>query len=168
MYWVDNKILLQLAVLLCGSAYSVLTFVVFESNSVDVSSFIIIDKPHTFMSILCNNLIVGFLMSGVANYFRIGLTKKLFQNLMSWIRRRLRMMIMKGWKSWKPLHRQLRRMGYKGKFEKISVTRWRNSSTTPVHMALPNEYFLNIGLYPLDSVVGNTSHQYYQFVLNKV
>ncbi|WP_198550736.1 group II intron maturase-specific domain-containing protein [Salegentibacter salinarum] len=63
------------------------------------------------------------LLRGFANYFRIGLTKKLFQDLLSWIRRRLRMMVMKSWKSWKPLHRQLRRMGYKGNFLKLSVTR---------------------------------------------
>lgn len=107
-------------------------------------------------------------LRGFSNYFRIGLTKRLFQDLMSWIRRRLRMMIMKSWKSWKLLHRQLRRMGYKGKFEKISVTRWRNSSTTPVHMALPKQYFLDIGLYPMETVDGNTLHQYYSSVLNKV
>lgn len=107
------------------------------------------------------------LLRGFANYFRIGLTKKLFQVLMSWIRRRLRMMVMKGWKSWKPLHRQLRRMGYKGKFKKISVTRWRNSSTTLAHMALPKGYFTNTGLYSIDSVAVNTLHQYYQSVLNK-
>lgn len=107
-------------------------------------------------------------LRGFANYFRIGITHRLFRNLMSWIRRRLRMMIMKSWKSWKPLHRQLRRMGYKGKFEKISVTRWRNSSTTPVHMALPKQYFLDIGLYPMETVSGKTLHQYYSSVLNKV
>lgn len=105
------------------------------------------------------------MLRGFANYFHIGITHRLFQNLMSWIRRRLRMMIMK---SWKPLHRQLRRMGYKGKFEKISVTRWRNSSTTPVHMALPKQYFLDIGLSPMETVSGKTLHQYYSSVLNKV
>lgn len=107
-------------------------------------------------------------LRGFTNYFRIGSTHRLFRDLMSWIRRRLRMMIMKSWKSWKPLHRQLRRMGYKGKFEKVSVTRWRNSSTTPIHMALPNQYFLDIGLYPMEEVSGKTLHQYYSFVLNKV
>lgn len=108
------------------------------------------------------------LLRGFANYFRIGLTKKLFQDLSSWIRRRLRMMVMKSWKSWKPLHRQLRRMGYKGNFLKISVTRWRNSSTNLIHYALPNKYFTELGLYEMDTVEGNTLHQYYQTVLNKI
>lgn len=108
------------------------------------------------------------ILRGFSNYYRIGLTKRLFKELMSWIRRRLRMMVMKGWKSWKPLHRQLRRMGYRGKFQKISVTRWKNSSTTPIHMALPAAYFRDLGLYALDKVEGNTLHQHYDFVLNKV
>ncbi|WP_218152252.1 hypothetical protein, partial [Salegentibacter agarivorans] len=82
--------------------------------------------------------------------------------------RRLRMMVMKSWKSWKPLHRQLRRMGYKGNFLKISVTRWRNSSTNLIHYALPNKYFSELGLYAMDTVEGNTLHQYYQTVLNKI
>ena len=107
-------------------------------------------------------------LRGFTNYFRIGFAKSLFRNLMSWIRRRLRMMVMKSWKSWKPLHRQLRRMRYRGKYEKISVTRWRNSSSTLVHTALPKKYFLDLGLYSLESVVTNTLHQYYAFVLNKV
>lgn len=107
-------------------------------------------------------------LRGFANYFRIGLAKKLFQNLMSWIRRRLRMMVMKGWKSWKPLHKQLRRLGYQGKFQKISVTRWRNSSTNLIHMALPRNYFSDRGLYEMDMLAVNTLHQHYDFVLNKV
>ncbi len=39
---------------------------------------------------------------------------------MEWLHRRLRMKKMKEWKRWKPLHKQLRRRGYKGPFEKIS------------------------------------------------
>lgn len=107
-------------------------------------------------------------LRGFANYFKIGLTKSLFQNLMSWIRRRLRMMVMKSWKSWKPLHKQLRRRGYQGTFQKISVTRWRNSSTGIIHMALPRTYFTERGLYDMGKVVVNTLHQHYDYVLNKV
>ncbi|MCK5022539.1 MAG: group II intron reverse transcriptase/maturase [Candidatus Aenigmarchaeota archaeon] len=108
------------------------------------------------------------LLQGFSNYYCIGLTKGLFENLMSWIRRRLRMMIMKAWKSWKPLHKQLRRMGYKGNFEKISVTRWRNSNSPLIHMALRNFWFEEAGLYQMEKVVTNTLHQYFDVVLNKV
>lgn len=111
---------------------------------------------------------LNMLLRGFSNYFRIGLSKSLFKGFMSWIRRRLRMMIMKAWKSWKPLHKQLRRKGYKGKFEKISVTRWRNSSCTLAHMALPSCWFEENGLYNMDKVVTNALHQYYNIVLNKV
>jgi group II intron reverse transcriptase/maturase len=109
-----------------------------------------------------NQLLKGFTM-----YYRIALSKKLFSSLMSWVRRRLRMMIMKSWKSWKGLHKQLRRMGYKGSFEKISVTRWRNSSCQLAHMALPNSWFDEMLLFNMEKVKTNTLHQYYQ-ILNMV
>ena len=102
-----------------------------------------------------NQLLIGFSM-----YYRVALSKKLFSNLMSWIRRRLRMMIMRSWKSWKGLHKQLRRMGYKGSFEKISVTHWRNSSCKLLHMALPNSWFDNAHLFNMEKVNTNTLHQY--------
>ena len=108
------------------------------------------------------------LLKGYTMYYRIALSKKLFSSLMSWIRRRLRMMIMKSWKSWKGLHKQLRRMGYKGSFEKISVTCWRNSSCQLLHMALPNTWFNEMHLFNMEKVKTNTLHQYYDFVLNKV
>ena len=107
------------------------------------------------------------LLKGYTMYYRIALGKKLFSSLMSWIRRRLRMMIMKSWKSWKGLHKQLRRMGYKGSFEKISVTRWRNSSCQLAHMALPNSWFDEIHLFNMEKVKTNTLHQYFK-VLNKI
>lgn len=111
---------------------------------------------------------LNLLLKGYSMYYRVALSKSVFAKLMSWIRRRLRMMIMKSWKSWKGLHRQLRRMGYKGSFEKISVTRWRNSSCQLLHMALPNSWFDEMYLFNMENVKTNTLHQYYNFVLNKV
>ena len=103
---------------------------------------------------------LNFLLKGYSMYYRIALSKKLFASLMSWIRRRLRMMVMKSWKSWKGLHKQLRRMGYKGSFEKISVRRWRNSSCHLLHMALPNKWFDELHLFNMERVKTNTLHQY--------
>lgn len=111
---------------------------------------------------------LNFLLKGYSMYFRVAMSKELFRHLMSWVRRRLRMMIMKSWKSWKSLHKQLRRMGYKGSFEKISVTRWRNSNCPLLHMALPNTWFEGKHLFNMEKVTTNTLHQYYNFVLNKV
>lgn len=101
-------------------------------------------------------------MRGFANYFRIAQAKSLFKELMSWIRRRLRMKQMREWKSWKALHKQLRRLGDKGSFEKISMTRWRNASCKLIHMALPNEWFANLHLYDMEWAKTNTLHQYYE------
>ncbi len=50
---------------------------------------------------------LNLLLKGYSMYYRVALSKSLFKELMSWVRRRLRMMIMKSWKSWKGLHRQL-------------------------------------------------------------
>jgi len=112
---------------------------------------------------------LNMLLRGWSNYYKVGLTKGLFSKLMSWIRRRLRMMVMRAWKSWKPLHKQLRRMGYKGKFEKISLSRWRNSSCKLMHMALDNKYFDKVKLYNMEKVTSNVLHQYYSAVIgNKI
>lgn len=108
------------------------------------------------------------LLRGFSNYFRIALSKGLFSKLMGWIRRRLRMMIMCAWKSWKPLHNQLRRNGYRGNFKKISMTRWRNSNSPLIDMALPNKWFEEKGLYNMERVTTNTLHQYYNVILNKI
>lgn len=102
-------------------------------------------------------------LRGWINYFRIANCKEHVQALMEWIRRRLRMKKMKEWKSWKPLHQQLRRMGYKGSFEKISVTRWRNSASPLVNMALPNRWFHHeMGLVDLTKYEVGLLHQYYE------
>ncbi len=68
-------------------------------------------------------------LRGWANYFRVANCKEQFARLMEWIRRRLRMKRMREWKSWKQLHKALRRRGYEGEFRKISMTRWRNSAS---------------------------------------
>ncbi len=102
------------------------------------------------------------LLRGFTNYFKIARAKREFSKLMSWIRRRLRMMIMKSWKSWKPLHKILRSNGYKGSFQKISVVRWKNSNSPLISMALPNQWFEEQGLFQMDKVTVNTLHQYYE------
>lgn len=89
------------------------------------------------------------ILRGWANYFRIANCKNVLAQLMGWIRRRLRAKKMKEWKTWKQLHKALRRRGYNGEFEKISMTRWRNSASPLISMALPNSWFDEIGLISL-------------------
>jgi len=101
-------------------------------------------------------------LRGWANYFRIANCRILFAQLMEWIRRRLRMKQMKEWKSWRPLHKALRRRGYKGEFLKISVTRWRNSASPLINMALPNSWFDEVGLINLASYNVGILHHFYE------
>lgn len=97
---------------------------------------------------------------GWCNYFRIANCKSIFEDLTKWIRRRLRMKQMKEWKSYKSLHKTLRRMGYKGAFKKISMTRWRNSLSPLVCMALPNKWFDEIKLFDMSKVETAVLHYY--------
>lgn len=102
------------------------------------------------------------LLRGWANYFRIANCNGQFAKLMGWIRRRLRMKQMREWKSWKPLHKMLRRRGYKGEFEKISMRRWRNSASPLISMALPNSWFDEIGLINLETYKTGILSFYYE------
>jgi len=99
---------------------------------------------------------------GWANYFRIANCKGLFREIMGWIRRRLRMKKLKEWKTWKGLHKQLRRNGYTGQFKKISMRRWRNSASPLVSMALPNAYFDDLKLVNIANIKTGILPNYYE------
>ena len=91
-------------------------------------------------------------LRGWLNYFRIANCKSLVESLMEWIRRRLRMRQMKLWKSWKKLHKVLRRRNFKGEYLKISMCKWKNSRSVPLHIALPNKWFDAIGLMNMSEI----------------
>ena len=99
-------------------------------------------------------------LRGWINYYKIADIKKRIQGLMSWIRRRLRMIKMKQWKTYKPMHKEIRRKGFTGYDQvKMDVRRWRNSKVHIIHMLMPNSYFEKLGLYDLTQVkVGLLSH----------
>lgn len=105
---------------------------------------------------------INLVIRGWSNYFKIANCKGLFSKLMTWIRRRLRMKKMREWKSWKALHKELRRRGYKGPFKKISMTRWRNSASPLIHMALPNKWFDELGLVDMGKTEVGLLHLYYE------
>ena len=100
------------------------------------------------------------ILRGWCNYFKIANCKSTFANIIGWIRRRLRMKQMKEWKSYKSLHKTLRRMGYKGEFKKISMVTWRNSASPLVCMALPNAWFDEIKLFDMSKVETAVLHYY--------
>jgi RNA-directed DNA polymerase len=101
-------------------------------------------------------------LRGWANYFRVADCKGVFKALMEWIRRRLRMKRMREWKSWKAFHKQLRRVGHRGDYPKISMTRWRNSCCFHIHKALPNSWFIEQGLYDITSKETGVLFNYYE------
>jgi len=58
---------------------------------------------------------------GFANYFQIANCKGVFDNLMQWLRRRLRHKQLALWKKAVKLHRRLRQLGYSGEFKSIKM-----------------------------------------------
>ncbi|WP_414149978.1 group II intron reverse transcriptase/maturase [Acetobacterium malicum] len=88
-------------------------------------------------------------LRGWLNYYRIANIKSLITEMMSWIRRRLRMIKMKQWKTYKAMHKAMRKQGIKGSGEKMAVTKWKNSNVHIIHMLLPNQYFEDLGLIDL-------------------
>ncbi|NLN19368.1 MAG: group II intron reverse transcriptase/maturase, partial [Firmicutes bacterium] len=99
-------------------------------------------------------------LRGWINYFRIANCKSWLQAMMQWIRRRLRMKQLREWKSWKALHKALRRNGHWGDFDKISMRRWRNSASPLVSMALPNRWLDQLGLIDLCQYEVGILHRY--------
>lgn len=86
------------------------------------------------------------IIRGWGRYFGIGFSKSLFQDLDSWIRRRLRMIQLRSWRKIRKLHRELRKRKWEGELPHLSMTSWKNSKTKHVHFAIPNERFREIKL----------------------
>ncbi len=92
------------------------------------------------------------ILRGFANYFKAANCRGVFRELSRWIRRRLRAKQLKLWKKPKRLHRRLRQLGYKGGFKKIKMSTWRNAASPLASLALPNDYFRELGLFDLSRV----------------
>lgn len=100
-------------------------------------------------------------LRGWINYYRVANIKSLMRELMKWIRRRLRMIKMKQWKTYKAMHKEMRKQGIKGSGEKMAVTKWKNSNVHIIHMLLPNKLFEELGLIDLTKYeVGLLSNYY--------
>ncbi|MEJ8553347.1 group II intron reverse transcriptase/maturase [Tepidibacter sp. Z1-5] len=101
-------------------------------------------------------------LRGWINYYKIANIKSLTRDLMKWIRRRLRMIKLRQWKSYKAMHKEMRKQGIKGNGEKMAVTKWKNSNIHIVHMLLPNL------LYHLFSRIFNNIHIVHMLLPNKL
>lgn len=101
------------------------------------------------------------LLRGWINYYRIANIKTLLKDLMGWIRRRLRMIKIRHWKTYKAMHKEMRKQGIKGNGERMSMYKWKNSNVHIVHMLLPIKFFEELGLIDLTKYeVGLLSNYY--------
>ena len=91
-------------------------------------------------------------LRGFSNYFRIANCKGIFNDMMCWIRRRLRAIQLKLWKKPERLHRRLRQLGYQGRHLKIKMNSWRNSASWQASFSMPNHWFIEIGLCDMSRV----------------
>ena len=89
------------------------------------------------------------LLRGWINYYRVANIKTLIKELMGWIRRRLRMIKIRHWRTYKAMHKEMRKQGIKGNGERMSMYKWKNSNVHIVHRLLPNKMFDDLGLIDL-------------------
>jgi hypothetical protein len=69
-------------------------------------------------------------------------------NLLGW----LRAIQMKLWKKPAKLYRRLRQLGYKSDFKKNKMGSWRNVACQQASMAMPNRWFVEMGLYQFHEI----------------
>lgn len=101
------------------------------------------------------------ILRGWINYYRIANIKSFTENFMGWLRRRLRMIKMKQWKSYKAMHKEMRKLGIKGNGLKMAVNKWKNSNIHIIHNILPNKHFEDLGLIDMHKYeVGLLSNYY--------
>ena len=89
------------------------------------------------------------ILRGWINYYKIANIEFTVNSIMGWIRRRLRMIKMKQWKTYKKMHKEMRKKGIRGTGEKMAVTKWKNSNTYIIHRLMPNQYFKDLKLVDL-------------------
>jgi len=91
-------------------------------------------------------------LRGFVNYFKIANINSKLKGLASWVRRRLRAIQLRLWKTVDKLHRRLKQLKYKPPFKRMKMNSWRNSMSPLASYAMPNSWFKDIGLYQIDEV----------------
>jgi group II intron reverse transcriptase/maturase len=91
-------------------------------------------------------------LRGFSQYFRVANSSKAFRQIAGWLRRRLRSIQLRLWKNARRLHRRLKQLGYKPPFKFIRMNCWRNSLSPLASLAMPNQWFNDIGLVSLEQV----------------
>jgi len=93
-------------------------------------------------------------LRGWCGYFGFCETPSILAKLDGWIRRRLRSLLWKQWKTPRNRRKELRSRGISGKWLKSASSGkgpWRMGASPSVNHALPNSYFRSLGLYELGS-----------------
>lgn len=105
---------------------------------------------------MCTRIVrLSCYLRGWKGYYGHCETESIYRDLDSWIRRKLRCVQWKSWKTYKRRKKELLRLG-------VSVTQaqttansskgpWQMSHTPGVRLAMPNRYFDALGLFRLDS-----------------
>jgi RNA-directed DNA polymerase len=92
---------------------------------------------------------------GWRNYFRFCQTPRVLHDLEAWIRRRLRMVVWRQWKTGRNRYAQLRRLGVPHVRAAVAAGAsygvWRMARHAAVQQALPNAYFDSLGLPRLEN-----------------
>jgi RNA-directed DNA polymerase len=92
-------------------------------------------------------------LRGWLGYFGDCQTPSVLQSLESWLRRRLRSVVWKQWKSGRTRFRELRKRGVSKDLAAQTVGNphgpWRLANSPALAIALPNAYFAQLGLPPL-------------------
>ena len=86
---------------------------------------------------------------GWRNYFRLADTPRVFRELDEWIRHRLRALQLKQWKRGVTVFRELRARGLSASAARrvaANARRWWRNSKIPLHTALPNALFDDLGV----------------------
>ena len=79
-------------------------------------------------------------LRGFINYFRVANCTRVMKQLMGWLRRRLRCVQLKQWKTPSRLHRRLKQLGLRPPFQFIRMQSWRNARSPLASYAMPNRW----------------------------
>lgn len=91
-------------------------------------------------------------LRGFINYFRVANCTRVMKQLMGWLRRRLRCVQVKQWKTPSRLHRRLKQLGLRPPFKSIRMQGWRNARSPLASYAMPNRWLHDeLGLIDLST-----------------